>query len=155
MAGGAQTFAAGFGGGQLDIGARNAVAVRAAGTGGTLGVETGPGMVAMRSDGGDRAELSTAPPCGALPGSARDRRRAAHVSVRRRVGVLITVLVAATATLWVTWWALGGADDGGVPWPVWLTAFWFVLAAYMVRAITAGASGDDDASDERAGDGRG
>ncbi len=146
-------LAAGSGGGQLDIGARDAVAVRAAGTGGTLGVETGSGMVAMRSDGSDRAELSAAPPCGARPGSARDRRRAAHVSVRRRVGVLITVLVAATAALWVTWWALGGADDGGVPWPVWLTAFWFVLAAYMVRAITAGASGDDDASDERAGDG--
>jgi len=75
------------------------------------------------------------------------------VSVRRRVGVFIAVFVGATAALWATWWALGGADDGGVAWPVWVTAFWFVLAAYMVRAVTAGASGDDASSDERAGGG--
>jgi len=68
MAGGAQMFAAGSGGGQLNIGARNAVAVRAALTaaglrlraaepGRTLEVEIGTGMVAVRSVGSDRAEL--------------------------------------------------------------------------------------------------
>jgi chemotaxis protein CheD len=72
MAGGAQMFAAGTGGGQLNIGVRNAVAVRtalpaagvrlrAADTGGTLGrtleVEVGSGRVTVRTVGGERAEL--------------------------------------------------------------------------------------------------
>lgn len=76
-----------------------------------------------------------------------------RVSVRRRIGVFVAVFLGATAALWATWWALGGADDGGVPWPVWVTGFWFVLAAYMARAVAADAAGDDAGPDAREGDG--
>lgn len=72
MAGGAQMFSSGSGGGQLNIGVRNAVAVRAAlaahglrlraaDTGGTLGrtleVEMRTGLVTVRTVGGPRIEL--------------------------------------------------------------------------------------------------
>lgn len=72
MAGGAQMFAGGAGGGQLNIGVRNAVAVRAAltaaglklraaDTGGTLGrtleVAVASGLVTVRTVGGTPTEL--------------------------------------------------------------------------------------------------
>jgi chemotaxis protein CheD len=72
MAGGAQMFSNGSGGGMLNIGSRNAIAVRAAlqsaglrlrsaQTGGTLGrtleIHVGSGLVTVRSVGGEAEEL--------------------------------------------------------------------------------------------------